>query len=93
MTIVLITQSMQEAADARRVVVMHAGRIVMDEPPHGVFERREQLRAIGLDLPPAAEIAHRLRGLGMALPAGILSVEALARAVGHPAKPKPLSAC
>jgi energy-coupling factor transport system ATP-binding protein len=93
MTVVLITQSMQEAAAARRVIVMHAGRIVMDGPPQDVFERREQLRTIGLDLPPAAEIAHRLRDLGMALPIGILTVEALARAVGHPTKYEPLSAC
>ena len=80
-TVVLITQSMDEAALARRVLVMHAGRIVMDGPPEEIFERGERLRSWGLDLPPAAEIAHGLRERGVRLPAGLLTVEALARAL------------
>jgi len=80
-TVVLITQSMDEAASARRVLAMHAGRIVMDGPPEAVFGQGERLRALGLDLPPAVEIAHRLRGRGMSLPPGLLTMEALARAL------------
>jgi len=37
MTIVLVTQSMDEAAIAARIVVMNAGRIVLDGPPEVVF--------------------------------------------------------
>ncbi|MBN1137050.1 MAG: energy-coupling factor transporter ATPase [Anaerolineae bacterium] len=37
MTIVLITQSMDEAAIAGRIVVMDAGRIALDGPPKVVF--------------------------------------------------------
>jgi energy-coupling factor transport system ATP-binding protein len=81
LTVVMITQSMDEAAAARRVLVMSGGRIVMDAPPTEVFEQGERLRALGLDLPPAVEIAHRLRDQGMALPTGLLTVEALARAL------------
>jgi energy-coupling factor transport system ATP-binding protein len=81
LTVVMITQSMDEAAAARRVLVMSGGRIVMDAPPTDVFEQGERLRALGLDLPPAVEIAHRLRDQGMALPTGLLTVEALARAL------------
>ncbi|HUX77337.1 MAG TPA: energy-coupling factor transporter ATPase [Anaerolineae bacterium] len=80
-TVVLITQSMDEAASARRVLVMDGGRIAMDGPPERVFEQREQLRALGLDLPQAAEIAHRLRSWGMSLPAGLLTMETLANAL------------
>ena len=80
-TVVLITQSMDEAASARRVVVMDGGRIAMDGPPERVFEQREQLRALGLDLPQAVEIAHRLRSWGMSLPAGLLTMETLANAL------------
>jgi energy-coupling factor transport system ATP-binding protein len=80
-TVVLITQSMDEAASARRVLAMHAGRIVMDGPPQAVFGQGERLRALGLDLPPAVEIAHRLRDRGMSLPPGLLTMEALARAL------------
>ena len=81
LTVLLITQSMDEAAAARRVLVMHAGRIVMDGPPEEVFEEGERLRELGLDLPPAIEIAHRLREQGMRLPAGLLTVGRLARAL------------
>lgn len=81
LTVVLITQSMDEAATARRVLVMYAGRIVMDGPPEEIFEHEERLRPLGLDLPPAVEIAHGLRDRGMPLPAGLLTVGALARAL------------
>jgi energy-coupling factor transport system ATP-binding protein len=80
-TVVLITQSMDEAASARRVLVMDGGRIAMDGPPERVFEQRERLRALGLDLPQAVEIAHRLRSWGMSLPADLLTMEALANAL------------
>lgn len=80
-TIVLITQSMDEAAAARRVLVMHAGLVVIDGPPQEIFEEGERLQALGLDLPPAVQIAHRLRDRGMMLPPGLLTVEQLARAL------------
>jgi energy-coupling factor transport system ATP-binding protein len=81
LTVVMITQAMDEAAAAHRVVVMHAGCIVMDGPPVEVFEQEERLRLLGLDLPPAAKIARRLRDQGMMLPGGLLTVEALAKAI------------
>ncbi|MFL7791042.1 MAG: energy-coupling factor transporter ATPase [Anaerolineae bacterium] len=80
-TVVLITQSMDEAAIANRVLAMHEGRIVMDGPPRDVFEQGERLRALGLGLPPAVEIARRLREQGLALPPGLLTVDALAGAL------------
>jgi energy-coupling factor transport system ATP-binding protein len=80
-TVVLITQAMDEAATAQRALVMDAGRIVMDGPPEEVFEQGEQLRAFGLGLPPAVEIAHGLRDHGVSLPPGLLTVEALADAL------------
>ena len=42
MTIVLITQSMDEAAVARRIVVMNAGVIVLDGSPELVFAPTDQ---------------------------------------------------
>jgi energy-coupling factor transport system ATP-binding protein len=80
-TVVLITQSMDEAAAARRVLALHAGRIAMDGPPEEILEQGERLRTLGLSLPPAVEIAHRLRDRGMALPTGLLTMEQLARAL------------
>ena len=80
-TVVLITQSMDEAAVARRVLVMHAGHVVMRGSPEDVFERRERLKALGLGLPSAAEIAHRLREQGVPLQSGLLTVQQLAGAL------------
>jgi energy-coupling factor transport system ATP-binding protein len=80
-TVVLITQSMGEAVMADRVLVMHAGQVVMDGPPEAIFERGERLRTLGLGIPPAVEVARRLRARGMALPPGLLTVEALAGAL------------
>ncbi len=80
-TLVLVTQSMEEAAAARRVLVMHAGRLVLDGSPETVFGQGERLRSLGLDLPIAVEIGRRLREQGVALPPGLLTVEQLARAL------------
>jgi energy-coupling factor transport system ATP-binding protein len=80
-TVVLITQSMDEAATARRVLVMHTGRIVMDGAPEVIFEQEERLRELGLDLPFAVEIAHRLRERGMRLAQTPLTIQELAEAL------------
>jgi energy-coupling factor transport system ATP-binding protein len=81
LTVVLITQAMDEAAAARRVLVMGAGRIVMDGSPAEVFEQGARLGELGLGLPPAVEIAHGLRERGLQLPPGLLTVEQLAVAL------------
>jgi len=81
LTIVLITQAMEEATAAQRVLVMHKGCIVMDGSPDKVFEHGGQLRSWGLDLPAAVEIAHHLRERDWRLPQGLLTVEQLARAL------------
>jgi energy-coupling factor transport system ATP-binding protein len=80
-TVVLITQSMDDAATAQRVLAMHAGRIVMDGSPEVVFEQEEQLRELGLDLPFAVEIAHRLRDRGIRLAQTPLTIQELAEAL------------
>jgi energy-coupling factor transport system ATP-binding protein len=80
-TLVLITQSMDEAAAARRVVAMHQGRVALDGPPQVVFDQREQLEALGLELPFTVELSHRLRERGIALPPGLLTVQDLAGAL------------
>ena len=81
LTIVLITQTMEEAAAARRALVMHQGRIMLDGSPAQVFEQGDQLREWGLDLPTAVEIAHRLRSMGWRLPPDLLTIDQLARAL------------
>jgi energy-coupling factor transport system ATP-binding protein len=80
-TVVLITQSMDEATAAGRVLVMYQGRVVSSGTPAEVFGQGRQLREWGLGLPSALEIADRLRECGLNLPAGMLTVEQLASAL------------
>jgi len=81
LTIVLITQAMEEATAARRILVMREGRIVMDGSPARVFRQGDQLREWGLDLPVAVEIARGLRQRGWRLPPDLVTVEQVARAL------------
>ncbi|MBC7227863.1 MAG: energy-coupling factor transporter ATPase [Thermoflexales bacterium] len=80
LTVILITQSMDEAALARRVLVMDGGQIVRDGPPEEVLEDPE-VEKLGLGQPFAAEVARRLRERGVPLPSGLLTVEALVAAL------------
>jgi energy-coupling factor transport system ATP-binding protein len=66
---------MEEAALADRVVVLSKGKIVMDDEPRAVFSRVDELKALGLDVPPMAELSRMLMDGGLALPAGILTVD------------------
>lgn len=81
LTVILITQAMDEAVSAGRVLVMQAGRLVLDGPPAEIFARAEQLQEMGLGLPPAVEIAHRLRRAGLSLPPGLLTIDSVAEAL------------
>ncbi len=74
MTVIWITHFMEEAAVADRVVVLDKGSIALDGTPAEVFAHVDEVKALGLDVPPMAELATRLRADGLALPTGILTV-------------------
>lgn len=59
-TLVTITHEMEEAAEASRVVVLQRGQVVMDGDPHEIFARPAELRSLGLDIPPLADLSLRL---------------------------------
>lgn len=59
-TILLITHYMDEAVQADRVVVMDDGVIRLDGAPREVFAHVGELKALGLDVPQATELADRL---------------------------------
>ena len=72
MGVLHITHSMSEAALFDRVVVMDTGRKILDGTPAEVFRYVEKLREVGLDVPLAASLAHRLRARGIPLEGDIL---------------------
>lgn len=71
-TIVLITHYMDEAAQAKRVVVIDSGRIVMDDKPKMVFSQVEALCSLGLDVPQVTELTYELIKEGVNLPPDII---------------------
>lgn len=80
-TVVQITHYMEEAAMAGRVVVMSAGHVVMDGPPHEVFARADELHALHLDVPQPAELCQLLSRQGLPVPPGIIGVDECAAAL------------
>lgn len=80
-TVVFITHFMEEAVAADRVIVMDAGKVILDGSPTVVFSEVDQIRALGLDIPIAADVAGRLRQMGVDLPAGIILDESLVEAL------------
>ena len=81
-TIVMVSHSMDDVANlAERVVVMDHGRIVMDGAPAEIFSKGEELRAMGLDVPQAVELAERLREHGIAVPENAYRLEEVAQAI------------
>ncbi len=88
MGILHVTHSMSEAALFERVVVMDAGRLVMDGTPAEVFRRVDELREVGLDVPLGASLAHRLRTRGVALEGDILDWADLRAAISALTNPR-----
>src|SRR5665647_3917850 len=76
-TILFVTHHMEEAALAERVLVFERGRVVLDGSPRQVFGDPARLAALGLELPPAAALAARLRHYLPGLPDDILTPEEL----------------
>ena len=67
-TIVNITHFPEEAVHSDRVIVMRAGQIYLDGTPAEVFGQVEPLQAVGLDVPLAVRMRHRLVRQGVELP-------------------------
>ena len=77
-TIVWITHFMDEALRAGRLLVMDAGKVALEGAPREVFEKTEEIRKMGLDVPPMAQLAAQLRADGVPLRADIMTVEEMA---------------
>lgn len=60
LTIFFVSHNMGDVADlADKVLVMDSGKLVMDGSVLEVFSREEELKAMGLDLPPAMSFGKR----------------------------------
>ncbi len=77
-TIVMVSHSMDDCARlATRMIVMSHGELVMTDTPRNVFRQVEKMESIGLGVPEAAQLAHRLRQKGLSLPDDLYTPEEL----------------
>ncbi|MED4073292.1 energy-coupling factor ABC transporter ATP-binding protein [Priestia endophytica] len=69
LTIVLVTHSMEDAAQyADRIIVMDKGKVSMSGTPKEIFKQHEKLKEIGLDIPePLRFILDLEQRLGVSL--------------------------
>lgn len=80
-TVVMITQYMEEVIGANRVAVMSGGELILEGTPKEVFSQDELLHKHRLDVPVMQQLANRLNARGANLPKSILSVEEMAQAI------------
>ena len=78
-TVVLITHHMDEAAKAKRVVVLDKGKVAADGTPREVFSRPELLHTLGLAAPETVELCYELNKAGFSLPLTALEPEECAQ--------------
>lgn len=92
MTVVMITQLMEEAALCDRVAVLSQGALLALDTPRAIFRDSEGLRAAGLDVPVMVRLRDDLCAQGLTLDNEPISMEELAGAIAQklhaaPARP------
>ena len=76
MTIIFVSHSMEDVAMiANSVLVMNKGRLAMRGSVAEVFERSEELRNMGLDVPQITELTHSLIREGVDIRPDIYTVK------------------
>ena len=80
-SIIHVTHSMEEIAEADRVVVMSGGTILSEGAPRDVFREADALRSLGLATPQITELMGRLRAQGCGVRPDVLSVDEALREI------------
>ncbi|PYG85681.1 energy-coupling factor transport system ATP-binding protein [Ruminiclostridium sufflavum DSM 19573] len=74
-TIVHITHHMDEAALAKRLIIVDNGKIVLDGKPREVFSKVSILKSFGLDVPQVTDLFYSLKQQGIDIKKLPLTVE------------------
>ena len=77
-TVVMITQYMEEAVGADRIIVLNDGLVELIGKPVEVFSQGDRLRSIGLDVPVVVGIRDELISRDLIKPCGAMTSEELA---------------
>ncbi|TFJ92846.1 energy-coupling factor ABC transporter ATP-binding protein [Lentibacillus salicampi] len=65
LSLITITHDLQEVVQAERVIVMNEGAIWDEAAPREIFEKKAELRQIGLDIPFVAALSDELQKAGV----------------------------
>lgn len=75
-TIILVSHSMEDVARlVNRILVMHKGKIVMDDTTREIFKRAPELENIGLGVPQITKFMRSFKEKGNMIDDDILTVE------------------
>lgn len=80
-TVILITHYMEEVIYADQVIVMDAGKVVLQGTPREIFSQTERLKELRLDVPQVTLLSYELKKRGLPLPDGILTADELKEAL------------
>ena len=81
MTVLMVTQYMEETVDCDRIVVMNHGQIVLDDTPEVVFSKTELLLESNLVAPETVRVRNALREMGYEISDSVLNAQQLAEAI------------
>ena len=75
-TVIIVSHDMDEIAEnCNRAAVFSEGKIFMSDTPKALFAQGEKLKALGLDIPFAAQLCESLRGHGVELDCDYTTVD------------------
>lgn len=74
-TIIVVSHSMEDMADyVKRLVVMSEGRVLIDDDKRSVFDKKDLLEGIGLDVPIIKKVMIKLKEYGYEVDTSILNI-------------------
>lgn len=82
-TVILVSHNMEDISRmASRLVVLDKGRVVLDGEPMDIFNNhRDELQAVGVDVPPVSVTMEYLREQGLDVSNRVLSVDDAVQAI------------
>ena len=83
MTVVMITQFMEETLGCDRVFVLSEGRLVMEGTPQEVFNERELLEKSRLEAPAFVSLRDQLLAAGLPVSSKAMACDELAESLAH----------
>jgi len=81
---ILVSHNMADIARlSDKIVVIDSGRLVTVGTPYEVFSKKEQLREVGLELPPVTQFTELLREKGIDIESTILDADEAVRQIAE----------